>query len=52
MASPLTRLNQEQRIEYRDVTPFWTSRLYTKEGKKREYEKIEFMNGYNKEARL
>lgn len=37
--------------EFRDVTPFWTSRLYTKEGKKRTYEKIEFINGYNKDAR-
>lgn len=38
-------------IEYRDVTPFWTSRLYDKTGKKRHYNRIEFINGYNKDAR-
>jgi hypothetical protein len=38
-------------IEYREVTPFWISRLYDKNGKKREYELIEFINGYNKDAR-
>lgn len=38
-------------IEYREVTPFWTSRLYDKAGKKREYELIEFINGYNADAR-
>jgi hypothetical protein len=40
-----------KKIEYRGVTPFWTSRLYTKEGKKRTYERIEFINGYNTDAR-
>ena len=39
-----------KKIEYRDITPFWTSRLYNN-GKKREYDDIEFMNGYNKHAR-
>ncbi len=38
-------------IEYRVVSPFWKSRLYNAEGKKRVYEKIEFINGYNKDAR-
>lgn len=38
-------------IEYREVTQFWISRLYDKNGKKREYEFIEFINGYNKDAR-
>ena len=38
-------------IEYRDVSPFWMSRLYEKDGKKRAYEFIEFINGYNKDAR-
>ncbi|HRG00818.1 MAG TPA: hypothetical protein PKZ75_06860 [Bacteroidia bacterium] len=38
-------------IEYREVTPFWESRLYDKAGKKREYELIEFINGYNSDAR-
>ena len=38
-------------IEYRDVTPFWTSRLFDKDGKRRKYDRIEFINGYNKDAR-
>lgn len=40
-----------KKVEYRDVTPFWTSRLYDKSGKKRYYVLIEFINGYNKDAR-
>ena len=40
-----------KKIEYREVTQFWISRLYDKNGKKREYEFIEFINGYNKDAR-
>jgi hypothetical protein len=38
-------------IEYRDVSPFWTSRLFDAEGKRRHYDRIEFINGYNKDAR-
>lgn len=41
----------KKRTEYRQVKPFWTSRLYNKEGKKIKYDKIEFINGYNKDAR-
>lgn len=41
----------KKKIEYRDVTPFWTSRLYDQNNKKRIYERIEFINGYNKDAR-
>ena len=40
-----------KKIEYREYTPFWISRLYNKEGKKRNYDLIEFINGYNKDAR-
>jgi hypothetical protein len=40
-----------KKIEYRDVSPFWQSRLYDANGKKRAYDKIEFINGYNKNAR-
>ena len=40
-----------KKIEYREITPFWTSRLYDKAGKKRDYELIEFINGYNSDAR-
>jgi len=42
---------KEKVVEYRDETKFWTSRLYDKNGKKREYDRIEFINGYNKNAR-
>ena len=38
-------------IEYRDVTPFWTSRLFDENAKRRHYDRIEFINGYNKDAR-
>lgn len=38
-------------IEYRDVSPFWTSRLFDAEGNRRKYDRIEFINGYNKDAR-
>ena len=42
---------QTKKIEYRDVSPFWQSRLYDADGKKRAYDKIEFINGYKKIAR-
>lgn len=42
---------KQKKIEYREASPFWTSRLYDKNGKKRNYELIEFINGYNKDAR-
>ena len=40
-----------KKIEYRDVVPFWTSRLFNTEGKRKKYDRIEFINGYNKNAR-
>ena len=42
---------KKKKIEYRDYTTFWISRLYDKDGKKRNYDLIEFINGYNKDAR-
>jgi len=36
--------------EYREVKPFWTSRLFNKDGKRIQYTKIEFVNGYNANA--
>ncbi|MCF1713031.1 hypothetical protein L0U88_00125 [Flavihumibacter sp. RY-1] len=41
----------EKTIEYREVTPFWTSRLFDENGKRRSYDRIEFINGYNTDAR-
>ena len=40
-----------KKIEYRRVTTFWTCRLYDKNGRKRNYDRIEFINGYNTDAR-
>jgi hypothetical protein len=40
-----------KKIEYREMSPFWQSRLYDATGKKRAYDLIEFINGYNKNAR-
>lgn len=37
----------EKVVEYREVKPFWTSRLYDDKGKKRDYRYIEFINGMN-----
>lgn len=42
---------KKKKVENRKFTPFWISRLYDKEGKKREYDYIEFINGYNADAR-
>ena len=42
---------KEKKTEYRKVSPFWTSRLYDKNGKKRNYDLIEFINGYNTNSR-
>ena len=41
----------KKKIEYRDISPFWTSRLFDKNGKKRTYDQIEFINGYNADAK-
>lgn len=38
-------------IENRDVTPFWTSRLFDVSGMRRNYDRLEFINGYNTNAR-
>ena len=43
--------SKKKKIEYREYTPFWISRLYDKDGRKRYYDLIEFINGYNTDAR-
>jgi hypothetical protein len=40
-----------KKIEYREVKPFWESRLYEANKSKKEYKYIEFINGYNPDAR-
>jgi hypothetical protein len=39
-----------KKIEYREYSQFWISRLYDKEGKKRKYNLIEFINGFKTNA--
>jgi hypothetical protein len=41
----------EKKIEYRDAKPYWHSRLKEKNGQYKKFDKIEFINGYNKNAR-
>jgi len=40
-----------KKIEYREIKPYWTKRLFDKDGKPKHYDIIEFRNGYSKEAR-
>lgn len=35
----------------KEIISFWESRLYDENGKKRQYDQIEFINGYNANAR-
>ncbi|MBS3072003.1 ASCH domain-containing protein [Candidatus Pacearchaeota archaeon] len=44
-------LEGRKKIEYRDVKPYWTKRLF-EEGKPIEYSTVVFRNGYNKNAPL
>ena len=39
----------EKNIEYRRVSQWIVSRLFDKQGKPREYDTIEFVNGYGKD---
>ena len=38
-------------IEYRKVSPFWSSRLLDANNKKRHYDQIEFINGMRSDSR-
>ena len=44
-------LEGTKKIEYRDIKPYWTTRLFDKNGKVKDYDVIEFRNGYSKVAR-
>lgn len=44
-------LAKKKVTEYRAVIPYWQSRLYDKNNKKRHYDLIEFINGYQTDAR-
>jgi hypothetical protein len=41
----------EKKIKYREAKPFWQSRLKDVNGKYIKYDRIEFINGYVKNAR-
>jgi len=43
-------LNGEKKEEYRDITPYWTKRLFDRDGNQRKYDFIIFRNGYSKNA--
>jgi len=40
-----------KKIEYREIKPYWTTRLIDKEGKPIRYDIIFFRNGYSKDCR-
>jgi ASC-1-like (ASCH) protein len=40
----------EKKVEYREIKPYWTKRLFDKEGKPIKYDFILFRNGYSKDS--
>ena len=42
---------RNKKEEYRDIKPYWLTRLFDKEGKPKGFDIIEFRNGYNKNSR-
>ncbi len=40
-----------KKIEYREIKPYWTKRLFDENGKSKHYDIIEFRNGYSKDCR-
>jgi len=42
-------LNGTKKIEYREIKPYWTKRLFT-DGKPKKYDYIIFKNGYSKNS--
>ncbi|MBT3642746.1 ASCH domain-containing protein [archaeon] len=43
-------LNGTKKIEYREIKPYWTKRLFNADNKPIEYSKIIFKNGYAKDC--
>ena len=41
-------LNKTKKIEYREIKPYWTKRLFNAKGNPIKYDYIIFKNGYNK----
>lgn len=43
-------LEGRKRNEYRDITPFWRSRLFNRDGCAKEFKAVLFQNGYATDA--
>jgi len=43
-------LDGTKKIEYREIKPYWTKRLFDSDNKSLKYTKIIFKNGYAKDA--
>ena len=44
-------LSGKKKIEYREIKPYWTKRLFDSDGKPKQFDFILFKNGYSKGAR-
>lgn len=40
-----------KKVEYREIKPYWTKRLFEENGKPKHYDFVLFRNGYSKSAR-
>ena len=40
-----------KKIEYREIKPYWTRRLFNKDGTPKQFDEISFRNGYSKNCR-
>ena len=45
-------LSEKKKEEYRDIKPYWTTRLFDKDHKAKKFDFIRFKNGYSKNARI
>ena len=43
-------LEGTKKVEYREIKPYWTKRLFDEEGQPKKYDFIIFRNGYSKDA--
>lgn len=43
-------LEGTKKIEYREIKPYWTRRLFNEDKSPKEYDVIIFRNGYNKNS--
>ena len=45
-------LSGKKKVEYREIKPYWTKRLFDSDGKPKKFDFIVFKNGYSKDARV